>query len=71
MTNLNNDASGVTVTPTTLSVSEPAGTAYFTLTLAAAPTAPVTITLTPSNGECSAPASVLLDGGNWQSSRRR
>ncbi|MBP8294221.1 MAG: hypothetical protein KAX65_15700, partial [Caldilineaceae bacterium] len=67
VTNLDDDTAGVVVNPTALNVSEPAGTADFTLTLAAAPGAPVIVTLTPSNGECSAPASATLDAGNWQS----
>ncbi len=66
LTITDDDAAGVIVTPTALNVSEPAGTADFTLTLAAAPGAPVIVTLTPNNGECSAPASATLDAGNWQ-----
>ena len=53
--------------PTELNVSEPTGVATFTVALAAAPTAPVTIHLTASNGECTVPVTAVLDDGNWQS----
>ncbi len=39
----------ITVTPISLTVSEPSGTTMFTVTLGSAPTSPVTIGLTPAN----------------------
>jgi hypothetical protein len=54
--------------PTSLTISEPAGAADFTITLGKAPAAPVTVNLSVSDAsECSVPASVTLDGSNWQS----
>lgn len=57
---------GTTVTPTMLTVSEPAGTADFTLKLNSPPTASVTISLTPTNTECAvAPTSVTFEPLTW------
>jgi uncharacterized repeat protein (TIGR01451 family) len=54
------------VTPTVLTVSEPAGWATFTVALDGAPTAPVTVPLSTSNDECGlAVGAVVLDGSNW------
>jgi hypothetical protein len=65
------DEAGITITPLNLTISEPDGSAVFTVTLTSEPTAPVTIPLAPSNNQCRiASPSVLLHSGNWHSSVR-
>lgn len=60
------DKAGVVVAPTELRVQEPAGTAFFTITLTSEPTATVTVALTPDDAsECSLPFQVALDKNNW------
>jgi hypothetical protein len=60
------DEAGIVVEPTTLTVSEPDGTATFTVTLTSQPTADVTIDLSTSNNECTAaPDPVILTSSNW------
>src|SRR5690606_33369472 len=62
-----NDDAGFVVAPTSLEVSEPAGTATFTVSLASEPTAPVVVPVAASNGQCQvSAASVTLTAGNWQ-----
>ncbi|MEZ4727586.1 MAG: Calx-beta domain-containing protein [Caldilineaceae bacterium] len=62
------ETAGFVVTPATLTVSEPATTADFTVALTSQPTATVTIALTSSDeSECSAPATIVLNQSNWQS----
>lgn len=62
-----NDGPAIMALPTTLSISEPAGSGVFTITLGSLPGAPVTVNLTVSNGaKCTIPASVTLDAANWQ-----
>jgi hypothetical protein len=54
------------VFPTSLEVSEPDGSASFSIKLTEAPTATVTIGISASNQECSAlPSSIELTGENW------
>jgi hypothetical protein len=63
-----NDTAGVTVNPTTLTISEPSGSASFNIKLNSEPTDDVTISLTQSAaGECSfSPASpITLNSANW------
>lgn len=65
------DQAGVTITPATQSVSEPNTTASFTVALDSQPIFPVTIALTSmDSGECSVPASVVLNSTNWQQGRQ-
>ncbi|MFN7982691.1 MAG: hypothetical protein U0Q11_12600 [Vicinamibacterales bacterium] len=68
MSNTDNDAAGITVTPTTgLTTTEAGGAATFTLVLTSQPTANVTIGLSSSNtaeGTVS-PSSVTFTSGNW------
>ena len=60
------DAAGLSVGPTSLALSEPAGTASFTITLTSRPTATVTIVLTSSDtSECTVPGSVDIDPSDW------
>lgn len=61
-----NDTAGVIVSTTALTVSEPASSAIFTLTLTSEPAAPVTITVTPDNGQCAATAAVVFTAADWQ-----
>lgn len=72
VTNLDNDTTSVTVTPTSgLVVSEFGDTATFTIALDTRPTSPVTISLTssdPSEGTVS-PSSVTFTPGNWDTPR--
>jgi hypothetical protein len=68
VSNTDNDAAGVTVTPTTgLTTTESGGTATFTMVLTSQPTANVTIPLSsskPTEGTV-APASVTFTTANW------
>jgi hypothetical protein len=60
------DEPGVLVDPTTMSVSEPAGSGVFTLTLASKPAARMFVDLSVSNSQCTVlPASLELDAANW------
>ena len=68
MTNIDNDTSVITVTPTSgLTTTEAGGTATFTIVLTSQPTADVTIGLTSSNTAegTVTPASVILTPANW------
>ncbi|MBV7327670.1 DUF11 domain-containing protein [Chloroflexi bacterium TSY] len=63
-----NDGVGILVNPSTLTLSEPASTGFFTITLTSEPTDTVTIDFTSLDlSECAVPANVMLDAGNWQS----
>lgn len=63
---LDDDSAGVSVTPTSLTISEPNTTGVFTIALTSQPTATVTIALTSTDTtECTVPASVSLDSSNW------
>ena len=68
VTNQDDDASGVTVNPTTgLTTTEASGTATFTIVLDAEPTADVSITLTSSDtteGDVST-GSVTFTSADW------
>lgn len=65
------DEAGITVEPTSLTVSEPSDSASFTITLTSEPTSAVTIPLSASNGECSIlPTAAQLSSGNWHSDVR-
>jgi outer membrane protein OmpA-like peptidoglycan-associated protein len=68
VTNVDNDAAGITVTPVSrLTTSEAGGSASFTLVLTSQPTANVTVGLSssdPSEGTV-APASVTFGASNW------
>jgi hypothetical protein len=59
------DTAGTAVVPTALTVSEPSGSDTFTITLDSQPTAPVTVSMTTSNGQCDVPDAVALDDTNW------
>jgi hypothetical protein len=61
------DTAGIAIAPTRLTLSEPVGSADFVITLDSQPSAPVTIPLRASNGQCSpSPEVVTLDAGNWR-----
>ena len=61
------DTAGILVSSTVLTVTEPAASAQFTVTLASEPVESVTINMTPDDGsECMVPASISLDAGNWE-----
>jgi hypothetical protein len=62
---LDDDAAGVNVTPTTLTISEPNTTGVFTIALTSQPTATVTIDLSTLSDECTFPASVTLTSATW------
>jgi hypothetical protein len=63
---LDDDSAGVSLTPTSLTISEPNTTGVFTITLTSQPTATVTIGLTSTDTtECTVPASASLDSSNW------
>lgn len=68
VTNLDDDSTGITVTPTSgLTTTEVGGTATFTVVLTSQPSATVTIALSSSNtleGTVS-PASLNFNTGNW------
>lgn len=60
------DTAGVTVTPTSLTTSEPNGGKPFAVALNSEPTAPVTVAFSVSDpSECTTPPSIVLDGSNW------
>ena len=62
------DAAGIVVAPTAMSLSEPVGSGAITVTLSSQPAAPVSIPLTPASDECAvSPNTVTLDSSNWQS----
>ena len=68
VTNTDNDAAGITVTPTPgLTTTEAGGTATFTVVLNTQPTADVTIALSSSNtdGRHGRPASLTFTTANW------
>ena len=68
VTNTDNDAAGITVTPTTgLTTTEAGGTATFTVVLTTQPTADVTIALSSSDtdGGHGRPASLTFTAANW------
>ena len=72
VTNTDNDASGITVTPTSgLTTTEAGGTATFTVVLTSKPTADVSIAL--SSGDATegtvAPASVTFTSVNWNTAQ--
>ena len=68
VTNTDNDAAGITVTPTSgLTTTEAVGTATFTVVLTSQPTADVTIGLSasdPTEGTVSSP-SLTFTPANW------
>ncbi len=66
---IDDDTAGITVNPVGLAVSEPSGSAQFTISLQSEPTDPVTIDLSSDDTtECQpAVASVTLNAGNWSS----
>ncbi len=60
------DRAGILLSSRALTVSEPAGSAGFTVTLTSEPVAPVTIEIVPDDAtECSA-TTVTLDATNWE-----
>ena len=72
VTNTDNDASGITVTPTSgLTTTEAGGTATFTVVLDAQPTADVTVGLSIQRRDRGhGPAGVAdLHGGNWNTAQ--
>jgi uncharacterized repeat protein (TIGR01451 family) len=60
------DTAGVIVNTKVLTVSEPAGTQSYTVVLTSEPAMPVTLTMAPANGQCSATQSLLFTAANWQ-----
>ena len=72
VTNTDNDAAGITVTPTSgLITDEAGGSATFTIVLLSEPSANVTITLSSSDsteGSVS-PTSLVFNNGNWSTAR--
>ena len=72
VTNTDNDASGITVTPTSgLTTTEARGTATFTVVLTTQPTADVTIALSSSDATEGgvAPASLTFTSANWNTAQ--
>ena len=72
VTNTDNDASGITVTPTSgLTTTEALGTATFTVVLTSQPTADVTIALSSSDATEGgvAPASLTFTSANWNTAQ--
>jgi hypothetical protein len=63
-----NDAAAITINPSSLTVSEPNGSASLRLRLASPPSAIVVVPLAPSSDQCAiSPQSVTLDQENWES----
>ena len=72
VTNTDNDASGITVTPTSgLTTTEAGGTATFTVVLTSKPTADVSIALSSSDATegTVAPASLTFTSANWNAAQ--
>jgi len=69
VTNNDNETPGVTVNPTTLTVSEPTGNGTFTIKLNTQPSGSADVTISSiaaSNGECSiSPTSTTIANANW------
>jgi len=67
VTTVDNDVPAVVVTPTTLTVNEPTGSATFSIKLQTPPTNDVNITtIAPSNAQCSVSvSSLLISSANW------
>ncbi|MEZ4860931.1 MAG: Calx-beta domain-containing protein [Caldilineaceae bacterium] len=60
------DTAGVNIAPDTLTMSEPNGSATFTVSLSSEPTGSVTVMLTSEDAsECSVPASVAIAPAQW------
>jgi hypothetical protein len=58
----------ITVRPTSLAISEPAGAAVFTITLTVQPQSTVILPVTPSNNQCTvSPDVTQIDAQNWSS----
>ncbi|WP_440225776.1 IPTL-CTERM sorting domain-containing protein [Dokdonella sp. MW10] len=65
VTNEDDDNAGVTVTPTSLDVTEGGAGASYTVVLTSAPTSPVTITATADAQVTATPASLVFTSANW------
>ena len=66
VTVLDNDAPGIAVAPPNLAVSEPTGSAIFTLTLTSQPIDSVVVLLSAKNNQCSvSPHRTELNPTNW------
>ncbi len=64
----NDDVAGIGVTPASFAINEQHEVGFFTVTLTSEPTATVTIALASNDSsECSVPATITLDAGNWHS----
>jgi hypothetical protein len=62
------DEAGISVSPTSLTVSEPDGSEIMSLTLTSEPTATVSVPLSTTNDECDvSPGMLELDATNWAS----
>jgi len=61
------DTAGVIVGTQTLTVSEPTSSQSYTVVLTSEPAMPVTLSMTPANGQCGATKSLLFTAANWQS----
>ncbi|GAB4278005.1 MAG: hypothetical protein Fur0025_04290 [Oscillatoriaceae cyanobacterium] len=64
VTNTDNDTAGITVTPTSLTITEGGATASYDMVLSSQPTAPVTINFTP-NSQISPIPAINFDSSNW------
>ncbi len=61
------DLAGIALDRTALTLTEPSGVAFFTITLNSEPTAPVIVDLVSSDAsECTLPAAVTLDKLTWR-----
>lgn len=60
------DTAGVIVGSTVLTVAEPASSQNFTVVLTSEPTAPITLTLTPANAQCTATKTLVFTPAEWQ-----
>ena len=60
-----NDAAGVTVSPTTVNVTEGGATGSFSIVLTSQPTSDVTISFSNVNGQLQPIANVTFTTGNW------
>jgi hypothetical protein len=67
VTVVDDDIAGITVSPTSLTLTEPDGQATFTVSLTGQPTDTVTMDLAVGSDQCTvSPGSLVLDETNWQ-----
>ena len=70
ITNLDDDTAGVSVTPTTVNVTEGGSGSSYSVVLTTQPTGGVTITLSVGPHASVSPAQLVFTPGNWNTRSR-